>query len=284
MNSKKHKISIITVVFNGIQTLEQTIESVVCQKYNNIEYIIIDGGSIDGTVDLIRKYDDQITYWVSEPDTGIYDAMNKGIDVATGDYIYFLGADDSLMSDDSIIEVSAYMNDEIDAIIGRVWSVDEKSKMQHIYGNNFESSIEDDRLNRNIKAHHQALFVRTSIVKMLKFDVQYTIGADYKFILQLWMNEQFTIKKIENIVAFFSNQGVSNLDISKRTKEHLNILEKLQFTPSDIKKFMVIDGELKMKKIFKCILIRIHLWDYLRKYNGWKIHKCSWRKCRWCKR
>ena len=90
------RISIITVVYNGASTLEQTILSVLKQTYSRIEYIIIDGGSKDGTVDIIKKYQDRIAYWVSEPDEGIYDAMNKGIRHASGDWIYFLGADDIL--------------------------------------------------------------------------------------------------------------------------------------------------------------------------------------------
>ena len=85
------RISIVTVVYNGASTLEQTILSVLGQTYPHIEYIIIDGGSKDGTVDIIKKYQDRIAYWVSEPDEGIYDAMNKGIRHASGDWIYFLG-------------------------------------------------------------------------------------------------------------------------------------------------------------------------------------------------
>jgi glycosyltransferase involved in cell wall biosynthesis len=87
-------ISIITVVYNGVSTLEQTILIVINQTYKNIEYIIIDGGSIDGTVDIIKKYEDKLAYWVSEPDKGIYDAMNKGIDKATGEWINFMNAGD----------------------------------------------------------------------------------------------------------------------------------------------------------------------------------------------
>ncbi|MCR5146562.1 MAG: glycosyltransferase [Clostridia bacterium] len=91
---KKLKISVVTVVFNGEKTLEKTIQSVINQTYENIEYLIIDGGSSDSTVDIIKKYESKISFWKSEADKGIYDAMNKGLVQATGDFIIFLGADD----------------------------------------------------------------------------------------------------------------------------------------------------------------------------------------------
>ena len=87
-------ISVVTVSYNAVSTIEQTIISVLNQMYSNIEYIIIDGGSTDGTVDIIKRYDDKIAYWRSEPDRGIYDAMNKGILQAKGEWIYFIGASD----------------------------------------------------------------------------------------------------------------------------------------------------------------------------------------------
>ena len=90
----KPMISIITVVFNGEKYLEQTIQSVINQTYDNVEYILIDGGSTDGTVDIIKKYGVQIDYWISESDSGIYDAWNKGLSLATGDIIGFCNADD----------------------------------------------------------------------------------------------------------------------------------------------------------------------------------------------
>jgi len=92
-------ITVITVVLNGEKTLEETIKSVISQTYPNVEYIIIDGGSNDGTLDIIKKYEDYIDYWVSEPDEGIYDAMNKGIKVALGSYYVFLGSDDKIIKD-----------------------------------------------------------------------------------------------------------------------------------------------------------------------------------------
>ena len=93
-------ISVVTVSYNAVDTIERTILSVLNQTYSDIEYIIIDGGSTDGTVDLIKKYADKITYWVSEPDQGIYDAMNKGIDVATGEWINFMNSGDSFYRQD----------------------------------------------------------------------------------------------------------------------------------------------------------------------------------------
>jgi cellulose synthase/poly-beta-1,6-N-acetylglucosamine synthase-like glycosyltransferase len=96
--SRHPLITIITVVFNGAKTLEQTIISVITRSYDNIEFIIIDGGSTDGTLDIIKKYDHAVDYWVSEPDKGTYDAMNKALDIALGDRIYFLGCDDLLVN------------------------------------------------------------------------------------------------------------------------------------------------------------------------------------------
>ena len=94
--------SIITITYNAVRLVEQTLLNVLSQSYPNIEYIVIDGGSTDGTVDIIRRYESGLAYWVSEPDKGIYDAMNKGLQKATGDYVWFINAGDSLCSSDTV--------------------------------------------------------------------------------------------------------------------------------------------------------------------------------------
>jgi glycosyltransferase involved in cell wall biosynthesis len=101
----KPLITIVTVVFNGEEFLEQTINSIISQSYNNIEFIVIDGGSTDGTLDIIKKYENSIDYWLSEKDCGIYDAMNKGIDLARGDWINFLNAADEFYDDEVLNKV-----------------------------------------------------------------------------------------------------------------------------------------------------------------------------------
>ena len=112
-------ISIVTVSYNAVLTIEQTILSVINQTYPNVEYIIIDGGSTDGTVDIIKKYEDKIAYWVSEPDKGIYDAMNKGVVVATGEWINFMNAGD-IFTDGDVIDKLFHQNIIINNEIMRI--------------------------------------------------------------------------------------------------------------------------------------------------------------------
>lgn len=103
-------ITVITVSYNAVSSIEDTIKSVINQSYKNIEFIIIDGQSTDGTVDIIKKYEKQIAYWTSEPDNGVYDAMNKGIDKSTGEWIIFLGADDILLDNLTILQKGTSIN------------------------------------------------------------------------------------------------------------------------------------------------------------------------------
>ncbi len=112
------RVSVITVVYNGEAFLERTIQSVINQTYPAIEYIIIDGGSKDGTVAIIQKYQHNIAYWVSEPDRGLYDAMNKGLAVATGEYVLFLNAGDTFFDNHTLQNVFIHWQPNVDIFYG----------------------------------------------------------------------------------------------------------------------------------------------------------------------
>ncbi|MBV4191775.1 glycosyltransferase, partial [Bacteroides fragilis] len=115
----KPLITVITVCYNAISDIEKTILSVIHQLYSNIEYVIIDGGSVDGTIEIIEKYHDKISYWISESDKGIYDAMNKGVDKATGEWVCFMNAGDTFYSPDTILSVSDCFCHQYDIVYGK---------------------------------------------------------------------------------------------------------------------------------------------------------------------
>ncbi len=121
-------ISIITVVYNSEDLLPATIESVIGQTYPGIEYIIVDGGSKDGTIDIIKKYKDQIHQWISEPDKGLYDAMNKGLKMATGDFVWFMNAGDHLYAQDTVEKMIEKWQPDTDILYGEVMLVDDARK------------------------------------------------------------------------------------------------------------------------------------------------------------
>ena len=166
-------VTIITVTFNDAQFLEQTIKSVLEQEYSNIEYIIIDGGSKDGTVDILLKYNEQIDYWVSEPDEGLYDAMNKAWLLANDQaFILYLGAGDTIISLPD--NMSAYKSDQI--IYGIVMLSPTKMVL----------SMADARLRFRDTLHHQALLVNKLIHPEPPFNTRFKIGADFDFKQRLY--------------------------------------------------------------------------------------------------
>ena len=123
------KISIVTISYNIVSSIEKTILSVISQTYSNIEYIVIDGGSTDGTVDIIKKYSNKISYWVSERDKGIYDAMNKGIEAATGDWINFMNAGDLFFHNNVISEIIPFLDNNVDIIYGDFEKLSDEDKV-----------------------------------------------------------------------------------------------------------------------------------------------------------
>lgn len=212
------KISIITVVYNAKGFLEETIESVLNQNFKNFEYIIIDGGSIDGTLDIIKKYQDRITLWVSEPDKGIYDAMNKGIRYAKGEYVYFLGGDDLLFDNQVLKNVNSYLMDKRKVYYGNVLF----KKRNAIYDGKFNLV---KIVTRNIS--HQSIFYPKEIFEKYSFDTKYKIFADYELNLKLYGNSSYSFVYIPMTIALFNDEGASGsntLDLNFET-DRLEIIK-----------------------------------------------------------
>ena len=169
-------ISVVTVSYNTVATIEQTILSVINQTYPNIEYIIIDGGSTDGTIEIIKKYENRIHFWISEPDNGIYDAMNKGIDKATGQWINFMNAGDCF-HDNKVLESLFGENnyDNCIAIYGNTNLVKNGLFVGRFLNNPFWKVRYPFRTGQGFC--HQSLFTKTSLVKKLRFDLSYKYAA-----------------------------------------------------------------------------------------------------------
>jgi len=185
----KPLISIITVVYNGEKYLEQTIQSVINQTYDNVEYIIIDGGSTDGTLDIIKKYEGTIDYWVSEVDKGIYDAMNKGIILATGKIIGLINSDDwyELNTVDTIVD-RFQKDNSIDLYHGDLLYYDHSSIKK--YSPKFTYWR---MLFLGMSLYHPTCFVRKEVYQESLFDIKYQLVADYKLIFSLMKKNKKTV-------------------------------------------------------------------------------------------
>ena len=204
-------ISIITVIFNGKNFLEQTIQSVINQSYENVEYIIIDGGSTDGTIEIIKQYEKNLAYWISESDRGIYDAMNKGIRVAKGKIIGILNSGD-LYHQDALKKVAKlYKNNQQNEyliITGAMTRFDNDAKIEFIQKRS-PTDLER-RINLGMPINHPATFVTKNIYETIGyFNPEFKIGGDYDFIFRAYHSKIVQFIFADDILASMSMGGVS---------------------------------------------------------------------------
>lgn len=201
------KISVITVCLNSEKTLERCVTSVVNQPYENLEYIVIDGGSTDRTVEIIKEYENQISYWVSEPDGGIYDAMNKGIAASTGEIVAFLNSDD-WYEDNIIHKINDAFQRNIEILCSDVW-LHKKDGVVSTH------CAEDSSLGKyRVPATycHQGIFAHKNLfVKYGMFDLKYRICADYDWQLRL-LEKRVHFEQTDEIYANFRYGGISSRD------------------------------------------------------------------------
>lgn len=203
------KISIITVCYNSASCIEKTILSVINQTYKNIEYLIIDGGSNDGTVEIIKKYNSHITYWVSEPDKGIYDAMNKGLNKSTGEWVCFMNSGDTFHNNQVLSNIFSLnvFNTQVGVIYGDTDLYKEEKFINKFRNTPFWETKIPYRTGKGIC--HQSMFTRTLLAKRLMFDLKYRISADFNMIYQIY-KLKYEFKYIPLVICNFDTSGISN--------------------------------------------------------------------------
>jgi len=211
-------VSIVSVVYNGEKYLEETILSVLNQGYDNIEYIIVDGGSTDGTLDIVKKYELAIDYWVSEPDKGIYDAMNKGLRLATGKYVGFINADDYYV--EGAVEKAVFMlqKSRKDYFIGAAKKVPSNLVAKPI------APLQRGAEYQGMMYSHNGAFIPLAVYKQVGlFNLEYKIAADFDMALRIHLSGYEAVSS-SDIVVVFREGGAS--DTIKSKYENLQIAIK----------------------------------------------------------
>ncbi len=215
------KISIITVVYNGKDLIGRTVKSVLSQTYANIEYIIIDGASSDSTLDVIEPYQSKISLIVSEKDAGIYDAMNKGLSKATGDYVLFLNAGDELHSGDTL--TSIFSLGQADVYYGNTAVVDANGKVLGDRRLTPPDELDWKSLRYGMCVSHQSFIAKRNICD--QFDLNYKISSDIDWVINVLKKSEHIINT-KNYISKFLAGGASNKRMNTALKERFAIMSK----------------------------------------------------------
>lgn len=193
------RLSIITVNLNNCDGLQKTIDSVICQTFHDYEWIVIDGGSTDGSKELIEQYADHFAYWVSEPDKGIYNAMNKGVRIANGEYIQFLNSGDWLCNNDTLALVFGQSTELTTDIIygtlmdGLSWSIPHHLTLEYFF---------------DCTLFHQSTFTRKQLLLDTPFDEKYQIVSDRKFFIEQLVLRKASYQALDLLLCYYQDGGI----------------------------------------------------------------------------
>ncbi len=215
------RYSVITINYNNREGLRHTIESVVGQVCNDYEYIVIDGGSNDGSVEVIRAFESQISFWLSEDDSGIYNAMNKGVSHAHGDYCIFINSGD-VFYDDTALQRIMELDCDKDVIVGKV-TIDDRNTiispppggeltLYHLYSGAIP---------------HQGSFIRTELLRKYPYDEELKISSDWKFFVQVLILDNCSVSFVDEYVARYDLNGLSSRNPELMRKEKDDYLKSI---------------------------------------------------------
>lgn len=211
------KVTIITVVFNGAKHLKDCIESILGQDYSNIEYMVIDGGSTDGTLSIIENYRNQIDYFISERDKGMYDALNKGIKLATGDIIGILNADDMLASKDIISAIMREFNrNEIDGVYGNLNYIDLSSSNKIVRRWRSKQFMQKDILLGWMPAHPTLYLKKELFTRFGDYALDLGTAADYELMVRFLYVHQIKARYLNQLIVNMRVGGMSNSSLKQR--------------------------------------------------------------------
>ncbi len=230
MHNNNHihpRFSIITVTYNAEKALEETIQSIISQTYKDIEYIIVDGGSKDRTLSIIEKYKSHIAKVVSEPDKGLYDAMNKGLKMATGDYVCFLNAGDSLHEDETVTMMvkSIEKNQFPDIIYGETAIVDSKRHFLHMRRLSAPAKLNWKSFKNGMLVCHQAFFAKREIAIDEPYNLKYRFSADFDWCIRV-MKRAKSFHNSEITIVDYLNEGMTTQNHRASLLERFNIMCK----------------------------------------------------------
>ncbi len=218
---KKPLLSVITVVYNNVQHIERTLLSVINQTYPNIEYLVIDGDSNDGTLNIINQYKESIMKIISEPDKGIYDAMNKGLKMATGDYVLFMNSGDEIYAENTVEKVFAAA-DGADIYYGETEMLNENLETQGRRRHQVPEQLSSNSFRYGMSVSHQAIYIKREITKL--YDPKYQLSADIDWILNA-IGKAKTVVNVHAYVAKYLRGGMSKKRHWESLKERYQIFK-----------------------------------------------------------
>ena len=227
MNHPHPKFSIITVTYNAEKVLEDTIQSVIFQTYRNVEYIIVDGASKDHTLEIVNKYHDRINKVISETDKGLYDAMNKGIQLATGDYLCFLNAGDKFHDSETLQKiVHTLKGQELpDVIYGETAIVDEEGHFLHMRRLSTPAHLNWKSFKQGMLVCHQAFFANRELAINHLYDLQYRFSADFDWCIRI-MKKAKCLHNTRLTLIDYLNEGMTTKNHKASLKERFCIMAK----------------------------------------------------------